>query len=114
MVTVSAERKNRIVEIASCGPAPTVPFSRTPGTRESSVRAAKAAHRPDDRPDCDVALDAPEATAEISTNIARAAASPFAFPRSPMRRLHSFDSQTGRRLVKPYWVDDVGYHARSD
>ena len=109
---MSAERKNRIVEIASCRPWPAVPFSRTPGTRESGVRAAKAAHRPDDRPD--VVLDAPEATAEVSTNIARAAASPFAFPSSPMRRLHSFDSQTGRRLVKPYWVEDVGYHTSSD
>jgi hypothetical protein len=58
-------------------------------------------------------LKAHDATAEASTNVARAAAPPFAYLMSPMRRLHSFDCETGQRLVNPFWVDDVGYHAKN-
>ena len=108
---MSAERKNRAVEAAYCRPGSVLPVSRAPGMKESGVRAAQTARRPDHR--LDVALEAPDATAKASTNEAPAAAPPFAYLTSPIRRLHSFDCQTGRLLAKPYWVDDVGYHAKA-
>ncbi len=78
--------------------------------KESGVQAAPTARRPDCR--LDVTLEAPVSTAEASTNVAPAAALPFAYLTLPMRRLHSFDCQTGRPLANPYWVDDVGYRAK--
>ena len=108
---MSAERKNRGREAASCQTGSVLPVSGSPGRGESGVRAAQTARHPADR--LDVALEAHDVIAETSTNVARPGVLPFEYLTSPMRRLHSFDCQTGRLLAKPFWVDDVGYRAKS-
>ncbi len=96
---------DRTAEYASGRPGPVLPFSGVRGMEESGVRSAPVARSPDKPPR--VGLVAPDTTVELSMNAARAPALPFASPSSPVRRLHRFDSQTGRPLATPYWVDDA-------
>lgn len=96
---------DRTAELAFCRPGPVLPFSPSRSVEESGVRSAAAARKPDERPR--IALEATDATVELSLSAARAPALPFESVRRTFRRLHSFDSKTGQPLPTPYWVDEA-------
>ena len=96
---------DRTAELAFCRPGPVLPFSPSRSVEESGVRSAPAARRPDERPR--IALEATDATVELSLSAARAPVLPFESVCRTFRRLHSFDSKTGQPLPTPYWVDEA-------